>query len=158
LTALEKLKKELGSRYSFEMAMPPKDVKIILGNNNNDFFSDLVVFSLLAGCVGIEATIMDRCLRPEKPPETDGKVKQFYNPNAVVTDLFIRYDVIIRAKQVNGEWCSYEPLAIPVNLDAEDIEQEMFDILFNFAQGQSLSFTEWNDLDNPRIRLVRKKD
>jgi len=158
LKTLENLNKELGGRYSFEMEMTPKDVKIILENNNNNFFSDMVVFSLLAGCVGIEATILDRCLRPERPPETIGNVRQFYNPNAVVTDLFIRYDVIIRAKQVNGEWCSYEPLAAPVNFDAEDIEQEMFDILFDFVQSQELSFTEWNDLDNPRIRLVRKKD
>ena len=157
MTQLEQLKKELGDRYSFEMNMPPDEVKIILGNNNNNFFSDMVVFSLLAGCVGIEATIMDRCLRPEKPPKTDGKVKAFYNPNAVVTDLFIRYDVIIRAKQANCEWCNYEPLANPVDLDTEDVEQEMFDVLFNFAQYQELSFTEWNDLENPRIRLVKKK-
>ena len=158
MTQLEKLKQELGDKYSFEMTMLPEVVKAILENNKDDFYSDEVVFSLLAGCVGIEATIMDRCLRPEKPPKAEGNVKNFYNPNAVVTDLFIRYDVIIRAKQVNGEWCSYEPLATPVNLDAEDIEQEMFDILFYFAQTQELSFTEWNNLDNPRIRLVRKPD
>ena len=118
MTQLDKLKKELGEKYSFEMTMSPKDVKIILGNNNNSFFSDEVVFSLLAGCVCIEATVMDRCLRPEKPPQTDGKVKPFYNQNGVVTDLFIRYDLIIREKQVNGEWCSYEQLRNPVNLDA----------------------------------------
>lgn len=158
MTEMNKLKQQLGEQYHFEMIMSPSDVKITLDNNNNEFFSDTVVFSLLVGCVGIEATIMDRCLRPKKPPQKNEKVIPFYNPDGVVTDLFIRYDVIIRAKQVNGEWCSYEPLSTEVNLDADDMEQEMFRIIFSYAKNQGLFFTEWNDLDNPRIRLVPKKD
>jgi hypothetical protein len=158
MTEMNKLKQQLGEQYHFEMIMSPSDVKITLDNNNNEFFSDTVVFSLLVGCVGIEATIMDRCLRPKKPPQKNEKVIPFYNPDGVVTDLFIRYDVIIRAKQVNVEWCSYEPLSTEVNLDADDMEQEMFRIIFSYAKNQGLFFTEWNDLDNPRIRLVPKKD
>ena len=101
MTEMEKLKQQLKEQYHFEMAMSPSDVKIILENSKNQFFSDMVVFSLLAGCVGIEATIMDRCLRPRKTSETERKAKLFYHPAAVVTDLFIRYDIIIRAKQMN---------------------------------------------------------
>ena len=60
MTEMEKLKQQLKEQYHFEMAMSPSDVKIILENSKNQFFSDMVVFSLLAGCVGIEATIMEK--------------------------------------------------------------------------------------------------
>jgi len=152
----EHMKKELGESYEFDVAIAPKDVKIIL-ENNNPIYSDEVVFSLLVGCVGIEATILDRCVSRDEPPETDSKVIELANLNKIPTDLFIRYDVIIRAKQASGRWCSYESLDTVVDLDSEDIEQTMFDILFNFAQSQGLSFTELNDIDNPRIRLIKKK-
>jgi len=150
MTEMEKLKKQLGEQYRFGMIMSLSDVKIILENNNNKFYSDMVVFSLLVGCVGIEATIMDRCLRPKKPNQTSEKLLLFYNPDSIVTDLFIRYDVIIKAKQADGQWCSYEPLETEVNLDVKDMEQEMFRILYYFAQDQGLSFTEYNDSENPR--------
>lgn len=48
---MEKLKKQRGDQYRFEMIMSPSDVKIILENNNNKFFPAMVVFSLLVGCV-----------------------------------------------------------------------------------------------------------
>jgi len=154
MTELQKLKEQLGDAYRFEMIISPSDVKIILQNNNNKFFSDMVVFSLLAGCVGIEATIMDRCLRHE-PNE---KLKFLRESDDMITDLFIRYDVIVRAKQTGGEWCNHAPLETAVNLETGDVEQEMLNIVFSYAQKHNLSFTELHDLDKPRFRLIPRHD
>ena len=94
---LEQMKKELGESYEFEVAIAPKNVKIVL-ENNNPVYSDEVVISLHVGCLGIEATILDRCVSRDEPPEIDSKVIELANLNKIPTDLFIRYDVIIRAK------------------------------------------------------------
>ena len=116
---LEQMKKDLGESYEFEVIIAPKDVKIVL-ENNNPIYSDEVVLSLLVGCVGIEATILDRFVSRDEPLETDSKVIELANLNKIPTDLFIRYDVIIRAKQASGRWCSYESLDTAVERAKKD--------------------------------------
>ena len=117
---LQEIKEILGNDYEFCEMMPVPKIKQILEQNNQDY-CDEVAFVLNAGSVGIEMTL-------------------FLSGDNIVAG----YDCCIKDWKLNGEWTSYSTIPDKVNLNADNIEKEMFMVLDKFVQQENLSYTDLN--------------
>lgn len=120
MNTLENLKERLGNAYSFHSELTRQKLKEILAKQDISY-ANTVAFVLNAGCVNIEATVF---------LSADG--------------LIVGYDCCVKDRKENGDWIRYDVIPEPVNLDAEDIELEMFQVLDRFVAEQGLSYTECN--------------
>jgi len=120
MNALKNLKRKLGKDYQFNAKLSLEKLQEIL-KQNDESYADEVVFVLNAGCVNIEATVF---LSPE--------------------GLTIRYDCCIKDRELDGDWISYDVISDEVNLNADDMESEMFKVLDLFVAERGLSYFECN--------------
>ena len=117
---LQKLKKTLGDAYIFHAELSNRKLKEILTTQDVSY-TDTVAFMLNAGCVNIEATVF---------LSADG--------------LTIGYDCCVKDREDDGDWISYDVIPEPINLDADDMELEMFQVLDRFVTQRGLSYTHCN--------------
>lgn len=128
----ENLKEQLGDAYNFHAEFSEQKLKEILAEQDMSY-ADTVVLVLNAGCVNIEATV-------------------FLSANS----LTIGYDCCVKDREDDGDWISYDVIPEPVNLDAENMEQEMFQILDRFVTEKGLSYTEcsYQTLNPPKKEVI----
>lgn len=126
---LEKMKETLGSRYSFHQSKSIDDIKKILETGEMEG-NDTVPFVLEVGNLDIEMNI-------------NNSATGVLTDNGVETSpLTLSYYCCVCT---NGEWESYDDIPYTVNLDAPDIETEMFSVLDRFALERCLSFFDENE-------------
>lgn len=129
LFSLEATKEILGDDYSFHQTKTVDEVKRILETGAMEG-NDTTPFVLVAGNLDIEMNI-------------DNFAMGVIAENGAKTEpLSLSYFCCVRK---DGEWESFEEIPDAVNLDAADLEQEMFRILKKFAEEHELSFFISND-------------
>ena len=95
-----------------------EQVRDILSQNNEDY-TETVVYQLTEGCVKLEAVI-----------QHTGSVS------------FLGYDMYVKSAPTHSEWIAYDVLTQPVNIDAPDMEQEMRRVLADYLKESGLSCRE----------------
>jgi hypothetical protein len=126
--SLDAMKKVLGDDYGFHQSKTVEEVKRILETGEMPDENN-VPFVLEAGNLDIEITIRYGM----------GVITQ---NGAEPEPMSIGYFCCVRE---NGEWASHDNIDENVNLDAPDIESEMFRVLVKYAEEQSLSFFASNE-------------
>ena len=126
----KELKKQLGEKYSFTRPVSDRDI-FLLQRNIPKNFSEVVVASLTAGCVKIEATLF--------------KTKE---------KLSLCYDVFVKDTPDSDEWICYETPNDTVKLK----EAEMLSVLDRIVSENGLSYTEccFEKLDGKVISPMNK--
>jgi hypothetical protein len=123
--ALPAMKKILCDDYAFHQSKTVDEIKKIL--ETGEFpDNDTVLFVLQAGNLDIEINI---------------NCGEYLN-DVRISPVSLEYFCCVCK---DGEWASFEEIPTAVNLDAPDLEAEMFHVLENFAATRGLSFFASND-------------
>ena len=123
---LDAMKKVLGDGYKFTQSKTIEEIKKILETGEMDG-NDTVPFVLEAGNLDIEVNIK----WTESDDENDKE------------KAYLEYFCCIRK---DGEWESFEEIPFFVNLNAPDMEAEMFKVLDKYADRRGFSFFADNEL------------
>lgn len=127
---IKELRKLLGEKYSFSRALSDRDI-FRLQKQPPNYFADITVASLVAGCVKIEAVLFQEKKR-----------------------LLLGYDIFVKDDPDSAEWIRYDTPNDKVKLK----ESEMLSVLDRIVKANALSYTEccFERLDG-KIVKPRKK-
>ena len=110
----KELQKQLGSGYIYERYLDERSVRQ-LKRQLPENFSEMVIASLTAGCLRLNAVAYRAC-----------------------KELLFGYDVLVKDDPASAEWILYDSLSDVVSLK----ESDMLHILDGAAKRHGLSYTE----------------
>ncbi len=110
----KELQKQLGSGYIYERYLDERSVRQLKRQLPEDF-SEMVIASLTAGCLRLNAVAYRAC-----------------------KELLFGYDVLVKDDPASAEWILYDSLSDAVSLK----ESDMLRILDGAAKRHGLSYTE----------------
>ena len=110
----KELQKQLGDGYIYERYLGERSVRQLKRQPPEDF-SEMVIASLTAGCLRLNAVAYRTC-----------------------KELLFGYDVLVKDDPASAEWILYDSLSDAVNLK----ESDMLRILDGAAKQHGLSYTE----------------
>lgn len=130
MNLIQKLKTELGNRYSFEKLHDEDEIRQIQ-QMNPSHCSEMAAATLTAGCLKIDAVL--------------------YRAGG---EVHLGYDMFVKDDPDSEEWICYDNPTDPVSLK----EQDMLAVLDRIACENELSYTESNfeTLDGKGIAVKEK--
>lgn len=138
MNTLNDIKSMLGNQYSFKRYLNEQETIARLNSTANEHV-DIVISSLTAGCMRIDAVIFNLEIAGER--ETG-------------------YDIFVKDTPDSVEWICYDNLNEPVAIEETEMEQKMFEVLDQVVESNGLSYTEYcfDSIEGKSVSLKKSEN
>lgn len=138
MNVLNDIKNMLGNQYSFKRYLNEQETITRLNSTANEHV-DIVISSLTAGCMRIDAVIYNLAIGGEQKTG---------------------YDIFVKDTPDSVEWICYDNLNEPVAIEETEMEQKMFEILDQVVENNGLSYTEccFDSIEGKSVSLKKSEN